>query len=184
VVFVATAYVEIVRNIPLIVQLFLWYYLAPKFLPESWRHWLFSQPPATTAFVTATIGLGFLTAARVCEQVRAGIQSVPRGLRNASLAMGFTLPQTYRFVLLPIAYRTILPPMTSEMLSIFKNSSIAATIGVIDLFARTRQLNDYTARAYESFVAVIACYFLINVVVMRAMHMLEKRVRIPGTMGR
>jgi glutamate/aspartate transport system permease protein len=74
--------------------------------------------------------------------------------------------------------------MTSEMLSIFKNSSIAATIGVIDLFARTRQLNDYTARAYESFVAVIACYFLINVVVMLAMQMLEKRVRIPGTMGR
>lgn len=183
-VFVATAYVEIVRNIPLIVQLFLWYYLAPKFLPESWRKWLFSQPPATTAFVTATIGLGFFTAARVCEQVRAGIQSVPRGLRNASLAMGFTLAQTYRHVLLPIAYRTILPPMTSEMLSIFKNSSIAATIGVIDLFARTRQLNDYTARAYESFVAVIACYFLINVVVMLAMHMLEKHVRIPGAIGR
>lgn len=182
--FIAAAYVEVVRNIPLIVQLFLWYYLAPKFLPESTRNWLFAQPPATTAFVTATIGLGFFTAARVCEQVRAGIQSVPRGLRNASLAMGFTLPQTYRFVLLPIAYRTILPPMTSEMLSIFKNSSISATIGVIDLFARTRQLNDYTARAYESFVAVIACYLFINVVVMLAMNMLEKRVRIPGATGR
>jgi glutamate/aspartate transport system permease protein len=184
VVFIAAAYVEVMRNIPLIVQLFLWYYLAPKFLPESWRNWLFAQPPATTAFVTATIGLGCFTAARVCEQLRAGIQSVPSGLRNASLAMGFTLPQTYRHVLLPIAYRTILPPMTSEMLSIFKNSSIAATIGVIDLFARTRQLNDYTARAYESFVAVIACYFLINVVVMLAMHLLEKRLRLPGTLGR
>lgn len=181
--FIATAYVEVVRNVPLIVQLFLWYYLAPKFLPESWRSWLFAQPPATTAFVTATLGLGFFTAARVCEQVRSGIESVPRGLRNASLAMGFTLPQTYRYVLLPIAYRVIMPPMTSEMLSIFKNSSIAATIGVIDLFARTRQLNDYTARAYESFIAVILCYFIINVTVMFAMHLLEKRIRIPGTMG-
>lgn len=181
--FIATAYVEVVRNVPLIVQLFLWYYLAPKFLPETWRAWLFSQPPATTAFVTATLGLGFFTAARVCEQVYSGIQSVPRGLRNAALAMGFTTPQTYRYVLLPIAYRVILPPMTSEMLSIFKNSSIAATIGVIDLFARTRQLNDYTARAYESFIAVIVCYFIINLTVMLAMHLLEKRMRIPGTAG-
>jgi glutamate/aspartate transport system permease protein len=180
VVFIAAAYVEIMRNIPLIVQLFLWYYLVPKLLPENMRAWLFSQPPAATAFFTAVVGLGFFTAARVCEQVRAGIQSVPRGLSNASLAMGFTLPQTYRYVLLPIAYRTIMPPMTSEMLSIFKNSSIAATIGVIDLFARTRQLNDYTARAYESFVAVIACYLFINLFVMLVMNMLEKRLRIPG----
>ncbi|HWZ46704.1 MAG TPA: amino acid ABC transporter permease, partial [Herbaspirillum sp.] len=73
--------------------------------------------------------------------------------------------------------------MTSEMLSIFKNSSIAATIGVIDLFARTRQLNDYTARAYESFIAVILCYFIINAAIMLAMHLLEKRIRIPGFMG-
>ena len=181
--FIATVYVEVVRNVPLIVQLFLWYYLVPEFLPGSWRNWLFSQAPATTAFVTATLGLGFFTAARVCEQVRSGIQSLPRGLRNAALAMGFTLPQAYRYVLLPVSYRMIVPPMTSEMLSIFKNSSIAATIGVIDLFARTRQLNDYTARAYESFIAVILCYFIINAAIMLAMHLLEKRIRIPGFMG-
>lgn len=180
---VATVYVQVVRNVPLIVQLFLWYYLAPKFLPESWRNWLFAQPPATTAFVTATLGLGVFTAARVCEQVRSGIQSLPRGLRNASLAMGFTTSQAYRYVLLPVSYRVMIPPMTSEMLSIFKNSSIAATIGVIDLFARTRQLNDYTARSYESFIAVIVCYLIINTVVMLAMGALEKRSRMPGFIG-
>jgi len=182
-VFAATAYVEVVRNVPLIVQLFLWYYLMPKFLPESGQHWLFSQSPATTAFVTATLGLGFFTAARVCEQVRGGIQSLPRGLRNASLAIGFTMPQAYRYILLPVSFRMIVPPMTSEILSIFKNSSIAATIGVIDLFARTRQLNDYTARSYESFIAVILCYFIINATVIFAMHMLEKKIRVPGFMG-
>lgn len=179
----ATAYVEVVRNIPLIVQLFLWYYVAPKFLPADWRAWLFAQPPATTAFVTATIGLGFFTAARVCEQVRSGIGSLPPGMRNASLAMGFTLPQAYRFVLLPVAYRIIIPPMTSEMMSIFKNSSIAATVGVVELFARARQLNEYTARGYESFIAVILCYFVINIVVMILMSLLEKHSRLPGMIG-
>lgn len=176
-------YVNVVRNVPLIVQLFLWYYLAPKLLPEALRTWLFSLPPASTAFVTATIGLGFFTAARVCEQVRAGIDSLPPGLRNASLAVGFTLPQAYRHVLLPVSYRLIIPPMTSEILSIFKNSSIASTVGVIELYARSRQLNDYTAQAYESFLAVVACYLLINAVVMLLMGLLERRTRLLGYMG-
>jgi glutamate/aspartate transport system permease protein len=180
---VAAIYVNVMRNIPLIVQLFLWYYLAPKFMPEALRTWLFSLPPASTAFVTATIGLGFFTAARVCEQVRAGVESLPPGLRNASLAVGFTLPQAYRHVLLPVSYRLIIPPMTSEMLSIFKNSSIASTVGVIELYARSRQLNDYTAQAYESFLAVIACYLLINAVVMFLMGLLERRTRLHGYMG-
>jgi glutamate/aspartate transport system permease protein len=179
----ATAYVEIVRNVPLIVQMFLWYYLAPKLLPQAWRAWLFAQPPAASAFVTATLGLGFFTAARVCEQVRAGIESLPKGLRNAALAMGFTLPQAYRHVLLPVSYRLIVPPMTSEMLSNFKNSSIAATVGVLELFARARQLNDYTARGYESFIAVVTCYLLINAVVMLLMTVVEKRTRMPGFIG-
>ncbi|ALM85443.1 amino acid ABC transporter permease [Bordetella sp. N] len=180
---IAAIYVNVMRNIPLIVQLFLWYYLAPKLMPEALRTWLFSLPPASTAFVTATIGLGFFTAARVCEQVRAGVESLPPGLRNASLAVGFTLPQAYRHVLLPVSYRLIIPPMTSEMLSIFKNSSIASTVGVIELYARSRQLNDYTAQAYESFLAVVACYLLINAVVMLLMGLLERRTRLHGYMG-
>ena len=180
---IATCYVEIIRNIPLIVQLFLWYYLVPKLLPDTWRSWLFAQPPATTSFVTATIGLGLFTAARVCEQVRAGIESLPKGLKYAALSMGFTLPQAYRFVLLPISYRVIIPPMTSEMLSIFKNSSIASTVGVLELFARARQLNDYTARGYESFIAVIACYLAINTAVMLFMSMVERYTRLPGMIG-
>jgi len=180
---IGATYVEVVRNIPLIVQLFMWYYVMPRFLPEAWRMWMFAQPPATTAFVTATLGLGFFTAARVCEQVRAGINALPRGQLNAALAMGLSLPQAYRHVLLPVAYRMMVPPMTSEMLSIFKNSSIAATVGVIELFARARQLNDYTARGYESFIAVIACYLIINVLVIALMTLVERRARLPGLVG-
>ena len=180
---IATTYVEVVRNVPLIVQLFLWYYVMPKLLPEAMRQWLFSLPPAKTAFVTATLGLGFFTAARVCEQVRAGIEAMPRGQYHAALSMGLTRAQAYRYVLLPVAYRTIVPPMTSEMLSIFKNSSIAGTVGVAELFARARQLNDYTARGYESFVAVILCYLLINAVVIIVMSLVERGTRITGTLA-
>ncbi len=177
---IATVYVEVVRNVPLIVQLFLWYYVMPKLLPDATRAWLFSLPPAKTAFVTATLGLGFFTAARVCEQVRAGIQAIPLGQYQAALSMGLTRWQTYRHVLLPVAYRMIVPPMTSEILSIFKNSSIAGTVGVVELFARARQLNDYTARGYESFGAVILCYLLVNAVVIIAMSLIERRARLPG----
>lgn len=180
---VATVYVDVFRNIPLIVQLFLWYYLMPKLLPDTARVWLFAQPPATTAFVTATLGLGFFTAARVCEQVRAAIGALPPGMRNAALSLGLTLPQTYRYVLLPVSYRLVVPPMTSEMLSIFKNSSIAGTVGVLELFARCRQLNDYTAQPYESFIAVVIGYLLINSAVMLAMRILETRSRLPGFIG-
>jgi glutamate/aspartate transport system permease protein len=180
---IATVYVELVRGVPLIVQLFMWYYVAPHFLPNAWRTWLFAQPPAITTFVTATLGLGFFTAARVCEQVRAGINALPHGQRNAALAMGFTPSQAYRYVLLPIAYRIIVAPMTSEMLSIFKNSSIAAAVGVVELFARARQLNDYTAHGYESFIAVIGCYLVINTAVIVLMNLVERRARLPGFMG-
>ena len=104
-------------------------------------------------------------------------------MRNAALSLGFTLPQAYRHVLLPVAYRLIVPPMTSEMLSIFKNSSIAATVGVLELFARSRQLNDYTAQPYESFIAVVLGYLLINSVVMLIMRLIETRSHLPGVMG-
>ena len=117
--FLAELYVEIFRNIPLIVQLFIWYYLVPKLMPQEFRTWLFALPPASTSFYTATIGLGLFTAARVCEQVRAGIDVISSGLKNASLSLGLSPRQSYQYVLLPITYRTILPPMTSEMLSIF-----------------------------------------------------------------
>lgn len=182
--FLAELYVEIFRNIPLIVQLFIWYYLVPKLMPQEFRTWLFALPPASTSFYTATIGLGLFTAARVCEQVRAGIDVISSGLKNASLSLGLSPRQSYQYVLLPITYRTILPPMTSEMLSIFKNSSIASTIGVIDLFTRARQLNEYTAHGYESFIAVILCYLIINTGVMLLMSQVERTLRLPGTEGR
>ncbi len=180
---IAATYVEIFRNIPLLVQLFIWYFVLPELLPTAWGTAIKQMNPVAQQFLAAMICLGFFTSARVCEQVRAGINSLARGQKNAGLAMGFTLPQTYRYVLLPMAFRIIVPPITSEFLNIFKNSAVCSTIGLLELAAQGRQLVDYTAQPYESFIAVTLLYMLINVVVMFAMRWVENHTRVPGFIG-
>ncbi|MFZ5509379.1 MAG: amino acid ABC transporter permease [Pseudomonadota bacterium] len=177
----ATAYVELFRNIPLLVQLFIWYFVLPEILPGGTA---FKQiNPVAQQFLASMVCLAFFTSARVAEQVRAGINSLPRGQKNAGLALGFTLPQTYRHVMVPMAFRIIVPPLTSEFLNIFKNSAVCSTIGLLELAAQGRQLVDYTAQAYESFIAVTVLYLLINVVVMVIMRQVERRTRVPGYIG-
>ncbi|WP_346432890.1 amino acid ABC transporter permease [Breoghania sp.] len=132
-----TAYVELFRNIPLLVQMFLWYFVVPELLPHDWGLWMKCDMPYPE-FSTAVVVLGlFYTASRVAEQLRAGIQSVGEGLVAAAYANGFSTFQVYRYILLPIAARTVISPMTSEFLTIFKNSSLALTIGVLELTAQS-----------------------------------------------
>ncbi|WP_295578402.1 amino acid ABC transporter permease [uncultured Lamprocystis sp.] len=179
----AAAYVEVFRNVPLLVQLFIWYFVLPELLPTTLGDALKQTDPLAQQFFAALLCLGCFTAARVCEQVRSGIAARPRGQRNAGLALGLTLPQTYRYVLLPMALRLILPPLTSEFLNVFKNSAVASTIGLIELSRQSQQLVDYTAQAYEAFIAVTLLYVLINVLVMFGMRLLERRTRVPGYIG-
>jgi len=177
----AGAYVEIFRNVPLLVQLFIWYFVVPEIVPGGHR---FKQiDPFTQQFLTSAACLGLFTAARVCEQVRAGIESLPPGQKNAGLALGLTLPQTYRYVLLPMAARLIVPPLTSETVNVFKNSAVCSTIGLIELTAQGRQLVDYTAHAYESFLAVTVLYLVVNAAIQLLMRVVESRSRVPGYLG-
>lgn len=179
----AAAYVEVFRNVPLLVQLFIWYFVLPELLPAAAGSALKQMKPVAQQFLAAMVSLGLFTSARVAEQVRAGIQSLPPGQRSAGLALGLTLPQTYRHVLLPISFRIIVPPLTSELLNIFKNSAVCSTIGLLELAAQSRQLVDYTAQPYESFIAVTLLYLLINAVVMALMRRVERRARLPGYIG-
>lgn len=179
----AATYVEVFRNVPLLVQLFIWYFVLPELLPRGMGDAFKQMNPLAQQFVSALVCLGFFTAARVAEQVRSGINSLPRGQKNAGLAMGFTLAQVYRHVLLPMAYRIIMPPLTSEFLNIFKNSAVATTIGLIELSRQAQQLVDFTAQPYEAFIAVTLLYVLINVTVMFLMRHLEHKVRVPGFVG-
>ena len=175
---VGTAYVELFRNIPLLVQMFLWYFVLPEVLPESWGGWIKQMPNAP--FYTAVVCLGFFTASRVAEQVRAGIQALPRGQKMAGTAMGLTVNQTYRYVLLPNAYRMILPPLTSEFLNNLKNTSVALTIGLLELTARARAMQEFSFQVFEAFTAATILYVLINVVVIFTSGWIERRVAVPG----
>jgi glutamate/aspartate transport system permease protein len=177
-----TVYVETFRNIPLLVQMFLWYFVVPELLPADWGRWIKRDMPYPQ-FLTAVICLGLYTASRVAEQVRSGIEAIPRGQRNAGLAMGLTSPQVYRYVLIPVAYRTIIPPLTSDFLGVFKNSSLALTIGVLELTSQARQIEEYTFAAFEAFTVATVLYCTVTGIVILAMRILERRTRIAGTIA-
>ncbi len=176
----ATAYVEFFRNIPILVQLFLWYFVLPEMLPKSAGTWLKQLPNA--AFWTAAIGIGFYMSARVAEQVRSGINALPRGQAMAGRALGLSTPQVYRYVLLPMAFRIILPPLTSEFLNTIKNTSVALTIGLLELTGRARSMQEFTFQVFEAFTAATLLYLLINAVVVLGMRRLERFVAVPGYM--
>ncbi|MBF0612324.1 MAG: amino acid ABC transporter permease [Magnetococcales bacterium] len=180
----ATGYVELFRNIPLLVQLFLWYFVLPEVLPTAWGNAIKQSHPLTQQFLAAWLCLGLFTAARVAEQVRAGIQSLPVGQYQAAQALGLSRSQSYRHVLLPVALRLILPTLTSEFINIFKNSAVATTIGLVELSRQAQQLSDYSAHPYEAFIAVTFLYLIINLVVTTLMIRLERGVALPGQGGK
>jgi glutamate/aspartate transport system permease protein len=179
---IAATYVEIFRNVPLLVQMFIWYFVVPELVPKSLGQWMKTGMPMPEQ-TSAILCLGFYTASRVAEQVRSGIQSIPKGQSYAAYAMGLTEAQVYRHVLLPMAYRIIVPPMTSEFLTIFKNSSVALTIGVLELTAQSRQITEYTFQGFEAFTLATVLYVLITMTVIALMRAVEARVRIPGFIG-
>ena len=165
------AWVELFRNIPLLVQIFLWYFVVPALIPA-----LKSVPP----FLLVVLALGFFTSARIAEQVRAGIQALPKGQRYAGMALGFTTFQYYRYVILPMAYRIIIPPLTSESMNIFKNSSVAFAVSIPELSQFALQAGEETARPIEVYLAVTVLYVISALVINRIMAFVEKRVRVPG----
>jgi glutamate/aspartate transport system permease protein len=168
------AWVELFRNIPLLVQIFLWYHVVPALVPPL------REAPS---FLLVVFALGFFTSARIAEQVRAGIQSLPSGQRMAGLAMGLTLPQTYRHVILPMAFRIIVPPLTSEAMNIVKNSSVAFAVSISELTLFALQAQEETARGIEVYLAVTSLYMVSAFAVNRVMALIEQRVRVPGFVG-
>jgi glutamate/aspartate transport system permease protein len=177
------AYVELFRNVPLLVQLFLWFFVVPELLPKDIGTAIKQMTPPWASFVPAVIGLGLFTAARVAEQVRAGIQALPRGQGMAGTALGLTVGQTYRYVLLPMAFRIIMPPLTSETMNLIKNTSVALTIGLIELTAAARSMQEFTFQVFEAFTAATVIYILVNLVVVTLMRWLERSVAVPGFIG-
>ena len=154
----------------------------PEFIPPL-KAWIVQTNPANAQFLSAVLCLGLFTSARVAEQVRAGIQSLPRGQRMAGMAVGLTQLQVYRFVLLPMAFRIVIPPLTSETMNLIKNSSIALTIGLAELTFRSREMGEYTFHFFEAFTAATLVYVVIAMTANRVMAVVERRVAVPGYIG-
>jgi glutamate/aspartate transport system permease protein len=173
-VLLGNAWTELFRNIPLLVQIFLWYHVVPALIPPL---------RGVPSFLLVVLGLGLFTSARISEQVRAGIQSLTGGQRMAGLAMGFTLPQTYRYVLLPMAFRIVIPPLTSESMNIVKNSAVAFAVSISELTLFALQAQEETSRGIEIYLAVTGLYFVSAFALNRVFHFVEQRVRVPGMIG-
>ncbi len=178
---IGTVYVEFFRNIPLLVQLFLWFFVFPELLPDDAGRWVKREMPFP-ALTTAIVAIGLYTASRVCEQVRSGIEAVGIEQRQAANAIGMNELQVYRYILLPNAYRIIIPPLTSEFLTIFKNSSLALTIGVVELTAMTRKIEEYTFQGFEAFAVATVIYSMVTFTVMIAMRQVDKHTALPNTL--
>lgn len=173
-------YVEIFRNIPLIVQMFLWFFVMPELVPVALGDWVKQMPPPWGSYAPAVLSLGIFTSVRIAEQVRAGIDSLPRGQRMAAIAMGLGGAEAYRYVILPQAFRIILPPLTSEFMNVVKNSSVALTIGLLELTGRARAMQEFSFRVFEAFATATVIYVLTNLVIVLLMRALERKVRVPG----
>ena len=173
-VLIGEVWTEVFRNIPLLVQIFLWYHVIPS---------IFLSLRALPSIILVVFALGFFTSARVSEQVKAGIQALPKGQRYAGLAMGLTLPQTYRYVLLPMAFRIVIPPLTSESMNIVKNSSVAFAVSIAELTMFAMQAQEETSRGIEIYLAVTGLYFVSAFAINRLAIFIEHRVQVPGMIG-
>lgn len=168
---IARIWVELMRNVPLLVQIFLWYFVVPKIYPPA-----MGFPP----ILLVVCALGFFTSARIAEQVRSGIESIPTGQRYAAMAMGFTTSQTYRYVILPRAMRTILPPLISESMGIVKNSAVAFAVSIHELMQFQYQAIEEVSHVYENYLVVTVLYIIIALAIFMVMSIIERAVKIPG----
>ncbi|MBB4369085.1 glutamate/aspartate transport system permease protein [Bradyrhizobium sp. cir1] len=177
----ARLYVEIFRNIPVLVQMFLWYFVLPELLPTALGNAIKQIPPPWGSFFPALVCLGLYTAARIAEQVRAGIEALPKGQVEAASALGLSGYLTYRHVIVPQALRLIIPSLTSEVMGIYKNTSVALTIGLMELTAQARQISEATFQTFTAFGAATLVYLALALIAYQGMALIDRAVRIPGT---
>lgn len=169
------AYTEFFRNTPLIVQIFFWYFGSDPILQHIpfLRDWLYGlnfkilggEQIISFEFGAAVIALTVYTSAFIAEEIRSGIFSIPKNQLESSRACGLSFMQSMHYVILPQAFRIIIPPLISQCLNLIKNSSLAMTIGVMELTSMARQIESHTAHAFEAFTVCTLIYLCISLVV-------------------
>lgn len=170
----SAAYVEFFRNTPLLVQLFFWYFAMPMALPDALRELAFAH---NYEFWSATIGLSIYTGSFMAEVIRAGLQSIPKGLLEAAYSSGLSYFQVLTRIILPLAFRAIIPPLGSEFLNNMKNSSLAMVVGVAELCWQSQQIESLTFRGFEATTAATLLYLSLSLTISAALNALNARLR-------
>ena len=179
---VSTIYVEVFRNVPFLVQLFFWFYAGPMIFGKTLQFKI--NAISGLNYYSAVVGLGLYTASRVAEHVRAGFASIGQGQYQAALSTGMSQWQMYWHIMIPHALRLILPPLTTEFLTIFKNSSVAMTIGVAETTFMSYKIDSDTFHGLEATTGAMFVYLVLGMVVVKTMSYFEKKFRIRGLVGR
>lgn len=156
-------YVAYHRNVPTLVQLMIWYFGVPTLLPESVQLWLANY---STEFIFAVISLGLCQAAYFSEDLRAGLRAIPSGQTEAARALGMGYVRSMRYVILPQGVRNSLPSLINHTVLLFKNTSLAMAIGVVELTYATREVENYTFRTFETYLVATVGYLLVSLLLM------------------
>lgn len=167
----AIAYTEFFRNTPLLIQIFFWYFGSYSILPEGVNNWLYDHD---FEFAAGVISLTIYTSAFIAEEIRSGIFSIPKTQLESSRACGLSFIQAMRYVILPQAFRIIIPPLISQFLNLIKNSSLAMTIGVMELTYMARQIESYSFHGFEAFTVSTLIYISISIIVSLAITQYNK----------
>lgn len=158
----AWLFVELVRNVPLLAHMLFWYFGAPEILPEPVREWLYARNFEALA---AVVALTLYTAAYMSEDVRSGIRAVPQVQFEAGRALGFGFLSTLRLVVLPQALRVTVPPLISQTLNLWKNTSIATVIGTAEMMYQASRVETETFRSFEAFVFATVSYLFVSLLI-------------------
>jgi polar amino acid transport system permease protein len=169
----AHVYLEFFRNTPLLVQIFFWYFGSYKILPTVINDWLNST---NFEFAAAVIALTIYTSAFIAEDIRSGVLSIPKEQMEAARSAGFSYLAAMQYIILPQAVRITVPPLVNQFLNLVKNSSLAMTIGVMDLTYQARQVESYTFKGFEAFTAATVVYVILSVSITAMVHIYNGRI--------
>jgi polar amino acid transport system permease protein len=169
----AHAYLEFFRNTPLLVQIFFWYFGSYKILPTIVNDWLNST---NFEFAAAVIALTIYTSAFIAEDIRSGVLSIPKEQMEAARSAGFSYLRSMQYIILPQAIRITVPPLVNQFLNLAKNSSLAMTIGVMELTYQARQVESYTFKGFEAFTAATLAYVIISLVITGLVNLYNEKV--------
>jgi polar amino acid transport system permease protein len=172
----AHGYLEFFRNTPLLVQIFFWYFGSYKILPSVINNWLNNL---NFEFAAAVIALTIYTSAFIAEDIRSGIRSIPKEQMEAAQSSGFSYLRSMLYIILPQAVRLTIPPLINQFLNLTKNSSLAMTIGVMELTYQARQVESYTFRGFEAFTAATLVYVVISLVITGLVTLYSQKILTP-----